>query len=108
LKEIASEFPDRYDLHEPHRLLSSLNEYEHLHRLVRICYTHNSRNIKKSAVSDDVKNLMRSLVCMRHNDFEGTLLAIEEQGGKAGCGKYGLAKETRSLNFFMTFRLGSK
>jgi hypothetical protein len=27
---------------------------------------------------------------MRHNNFEGTLLAIEEQGGKAGVGKFDL------------------
>lgn len=86
LKQVASQLPPRHDLHEPHRLVSSLTEYEHLHRLFRLCNAHVSRNIKKTAVSDSVKQLMRGLVCMEHPDFEGTLRQIEEEGGKAGSG----------------------
>jgi hypothetical protein len=43
-------------------------------------------NIKKSAVLEDVKNLMRSLVCVVHDDFDGTVQEIVEKGGKAGLG----------------------
>ncbi|KAJ3925683.1 MAG: hypothetical protein NXY57DRAFT_1043898 [Lentinula lateritia] len=38
----------------------------------------------QAKVSEEVRNLMRSLVCIRHGDWEGTLELIEEQGGKAG------------------------
>jgi hypothetical protein len=78
--------PSKYDLHEPGRLLSSLSEYDHLHRLFRLCHAHVSRNIKTTQVSEDVKNKMRSLVCMEHPDFDGALREIEQEGGKPGAG----------------------
>lgn len=31
LKMLAAQLPPRNDLHEPHRMLTSLSEYEHLH-----------------------------------------------------------------------------
>lgn len=86
LKELAQQLPGRYDLHEPNRLLSSLSEYEHLHRIFRLCHVHVSRNIKTANVSEGVKNKMRSLVCIQHDDFEGTLRQIENEGGKVGSG----------------------
>jgi hypothetical protein len=88
LKELAQQMPDNYDLHEPGRLLSTLSEYDHLHRLFRLCHAHVSRNIKTTHVSEDIKNKMRSLVCMEHPDFDGTLREIEQEGGKAGAGMY--------------------
>lgn len=86
LQERAREQPDRFDLHETQRLLISLTEYEHLHRLARLCTVHGKRNIRKCPVPEAVKNLMRSLMCLEHPDWDGTLRAIEKQGGKAGQG----------------------
>lgn len=37
-------------------------------------------------VPEDVKNKMRSLVCVTHPDFNGTLQEIEVEGGKPGAG----------------------
>ncbi|KAJ7660838.1 hypothetical protein DFH06DRAFT_1400218 [Mycena polygramma] len=34
--------------------------------------------------SDEVKWLMRSLVCVEHDDWDGTLAMIRQKGGKAG------------------------
>ena len=87
LKELAQQMPTRFDLHQPDRLLSSLSEYEHLHRIFRLCHVHIYRNIKKCSVPESVKNKMRSLVCMEHPDFEGTLRDIEQEGRKAGSGE---------------------
>lgn len=86
LKELAQGLPHKFDLHEPHRLLASLSEYEHLHRLIRLCHAHVARNIKVCKVSESVKTKMRSLVCVTHPDFEGTLTQIELEGGKEGAG----------------------
>jgi hypothetical protein len=87
LKELAQQLPAQFDLHQPDRLLSSLTEYEHLHRIFRLCHVHISRNIKSCNVPEGVKNKMRSLVCMEHPNFEGTLCDIERDGGKAGSGE---------------------
>lgn len=76
------------DLHEPHRLLSSLSAYEHLYRLIRLCIIHVIRNIKSCAVTNEVRRLMRSLICMTHDDWDGTLVEIKRLGGKAGTGSY--------------------
>jgi hypothetical protein len=88
LKELAQKIPSRYDLHEPNRLISSLSEYDHLHRIFRLCHVHVFRNINdlKESVSENIKKKMKSLVCVEHPDFEGTLLDIERDGGKAGTG----------------------
>ena len=79
--------PLRHDLHEPHRPLASLSEYEHLHRIFRLCHVHVARNIKDAAVPESVKKKMRSLICVEHPDFQGCLRDIEREGGKAGTGK---------------------
>lgn len=86
MKALAQMLPGRYDLHEPHRLLSSLDEYEHLRRVFRICSNHIYRNIKSTKVMDAVKNKMRSLVCVEHDDWDGTIQTIELEGGKVGSG----------------------
>ncbi|KAL0955283.1 hypothetical protein HGRIS_004173 [Hohenbuehelia grisea] len=85
LKDLASKLPlDRFDSHEPWRPIASLNEYDHLRRVFRLCAVHVFRNIKQSPVPDSVKNKMRSLVCLEHADWNATLEAIKLEGGKAG------------------------
>lgn len=85
LQDIArNELPHAHDLHETHRLLADLTDYEHLHRLVRLCVVHVFRNIKKSKVPDTVKNDMRSLICIAHPNWEETLARIRHDGKAAG------------------------
>jgi hypothetical protein len=67
-------------------VLGDLNEYEHLHRIFRLCNVHVSQNIKDTAVPESVKNEMRSLICIEHNNFDGCLCDIAREGGKAGAG----------------------
>ncbi|KZP08487.1 hypothetical protein FIBSPDRAFT_901216 [Athelia psychrophila] len=85
LQSIAAALPPRYDLHQTHRLLSSLTVYEHLWRIFRLCRIHVERNIKTSSVPENVKHKMRSLICVTHHDFEGTLRDISKEGGKKGA-----------------------
>lgn len=85
--KLAQAFPERYDLHEPDRLLSSLDPYEHLRRIFRLCNVHVARNIKLAKVSNFVKVMMNSLVCVDHPNFDGTLDRIRNQGGKVGSGQ---------------------
>lgn len=87
LQALAEKLPARNDLHEPHRKISSLTPYEHLRRVFRLCHVHVERNIKNVAVPELVKNKMRSLICIRHQNFDGCLHEIEVEGGKAGAGK---------------------
>ncbi|KAJ7053684.1 hypothetical protein C8F01DRAFT_1031905 [Mycena amicta] len=84
LQARAAKLPPRADFHEPHRTIQSLGVYEHLHRIYRLCSNHFLRNIKHCAVPSKVKARMRSLWCIYHPDFEGTLQLIREEGGKAG------------------------
>ncbi|KAJ7878362.1 hypothetical protein B0H14DRAFT_3130023 [Mycena olivaceomarginata] len=84
LQELAQGMPSKYDLHEPHRRLASLDPYEHLRRIFRLCTVHGMRNIQSCAVSDLVRNLMRSLFCLRHPNWDDTISAIQTTGGKAG------------------------
>ncbi|KAJ7847228.1 hypothetical protein B0H14DRAFT_3138563 [Mycena olivaceomarginata] len=84
LQELAQGMPGKYDLHEPHRRLASLDPYEHLRRIFRLCTVHGMRNIQSCAVSDLVRNLMRSLFCLRHPNWDDTISAIQTTGGKAG------------------------
>lgn len=88
LQGLAQSLSNKLDLHEPHKSLASLNPYDHLKRFVRVCYVHAKRNIQKCNVSDDVSKLMRSLLCVRHPDWDGTLERIRREGGKAGAGMY--------------------
>ncbi|KAJ6467649.1 hypothetical protein C8R47DRAFT_1303282 [Mycena vitilis] len=84
LQKLASQMPLKADLYEPGRNIQDLDPYEHLRRTFRVCVVHDFRNIKKCAVSDEVRWLMRSLVCIEHDDWDGTLSMIREKGGKAG------------------------
>ncbi|KAF5366384.1 hypothetical protein D9758_009754 [Tetrapyrgos nigripes] len=84
LREIAQQFPNKHDLEEPHRLLTDLDPYDHLRRFLTLCTVHFSRNIRSSSVSEEVRNLMRSLLCIEHSDWDGTLNAICTLGGKTG------------------------
>ncbi|KAJ6477108.1 hypothetical protein C8R47DRAFT_393343 [Mycena vitilis] len=85
LQAISQKFPEKMDLHEPHRKLASLGPYEQLIRLFRLCVAHGYRNIQKCKVPDAVKALMRSLICIEHDDWDGTVEKIKLLGGKAGC-----------------------
>jgi len=85
LKSLAAKLPLRNDLHEPHRTLASLDEYDHLRRIFRLCHVHVARNIRDAAVPESVKNKMRSLICMEHNDLRGCLQDIAHEGGKVGA-----------------------
>jgi hypothetical protein len=85
LQSEAQKLIGKHDLHEPDRLLTSLNEYEHLARVVRLCIAHFFRNITKCNVSESVRNLMRSLVCIEHPDWDNTLQRIQIEGGTAGA-----------------------
>ncbi|THU76535.1 hypothetical protein K435DRAFT_704653 [Dendrothele bispora CBS 962.96] len=84
LKEIALEHPNKYDLHEPHRLLVELQPYDHLRRFLTLCTVHYGRNIRSCPVTDGIRNLMRSLLCVEHGNWNSTLQEIKEAGGKAG------------------------
>ncbi|KAK7031741.1 hypothetical protein R3P38DRAFT_2521802 [Favolaschia claudopus] len=84
LQKLASNMASKPDLHEPHRTIQDLDPYDHLRRVFRICTVHNSRNINKCPVPEEVRWLMRSLVCIEHEDWEGTILKIREKGGKSG------------------------
>ncbi|KAJ6606289.1 hypothetical protein DFH09DRAFT_1299558 [Mycena vulgaris] len=84
LVELAQKLPlNRMDLHEPHRPLRDLGPYDHLRRLFRVCVVHNYRNIKSCPVPEPVRQLMRSLACISHPDWDGTLVKIRAEGGKA-------------------------
>ncbi|KAJ7795857.1 hypothetical protein B0H14DRAFT_2391173 [Mycena olivaceomarginata] len=75
---------EQMDMHEPWRSLHSLGPYDHLRRLYRVCKVHNYRNIRTCAVTEPVRQLMRSLACIRHSDWDGTIAQILASGGKAG------------------------
>ncbi|KAJ7212425.1 hypothetical protein C8J57DRAFT_1097238, partial [Mycena rebaudengoi] len=84
LQKLASNMAIKADLHEPERNIQDLDPYDHLRRIFRICTVHDFRNINKCAVPEDVRWLMRGLVCIEHDDWDGTLLDIREKGGKPG------------------------
>jgi hypothetical protein len=90
LQGLSKEYPRRHDLHQTHRLLTDLSPYEHLHRIYRLCTVHIKRNIRKRAVPEPVRNLMRSLVCVEHPKWDGTLDQIQQEGGKPGVGENAL------------------
>lgn len=93
----AQEDPMRFDLHETECLVKDLGIYDHLRRLLRLCIVHFYRNIQKTQVPDSVRNQMRSLVCVEHSDWDGTLMQIETEGGKAGKGTNSITNWTYKL-----------
>lgn len=76
-----------YDLHEIHRPLQTLTDYEHISRLVRLCTVHFFRNIDETGLGPEIRQKMKSLACVQHKDWDGTIKYIEEHGGKPGKGK---------------------
>lgn len=87
LRSLAQKLEGKYDLHECHRQLRDLDEYDHLRRVLRLCVAHVLRNIRQCSVPDSVRNQMRSLICIHHLHWDETLRAIEIEGGKAGSGE---------------------
>ncbi|KAJ7720038.1 hypothetical protein B0H16DRAFT_1793932, partial [Mycena metata] len=83
LKNIASKLPPKRDLYEPDRLVQDLGPYEHLHRNFRVCTVHYFRLVQLCGTTEQVRWLMRGLVCMEHPDWEGSLQTICSLGGKA-------------------------
>ncbi|KAK0472568.1 hypothetical protein EDD18DRAFT_1093925 [Armillaria luteobubalina] len=84
LQTLAQKMPDTYDLHEPDRLLCDLTPYDHLHRVFRLCEVHIRRNIHSSSVPENVRNAMRSLICLEHPNWDRTLDFICAEGGDVG------------------------
>ncbi|KAJ3925577.1 MAG: hypothetical protein NXY57DRAFT_967582 [Lentinula lateritia] len=84
LQNITQLLPLKTDFHQPLRSIQSLGPYDHLQRFLTLCTTHFARNIRQCQVPEDVRNLMRSLVCVQHNDWDETIETIEELGGVSG------------------------
>ncbi|KAF8176638.1 hypothetical protein K438DRAFT_71132 [Mycena galopus ATCC 62051] len=82
LWDLAQALDGAMDLHEVTRPLASLTPYEHLVRILRLCVVHFHRRIKSCNVSEEVRQLMRSLVCISHTDWDGTIARIKQLGGK--------------------------
>lgn len=40
LQGVAAKLPPQLDLHEPHRNIQDLDEYDHLRRILRLCTVH--------------------------------------------------------------------
>ncbi|KAJ3927388.1 MAG: hypothetical protein NXY57DRAFT_1106683 [Lentinula lateritia] len=73
------------DLYNPQRALSDLGPYEHLERILRLCFAHYARNIQKCQVTSDVKDKMFSIAGTWHKDgsvesWKSTLAFIREYG----------------------------
>ncbi|KAG6847262.1 hypothetical protein H0H93_009227, partial [Arthromyces matolae] len=84
LQGLARQREGKYDLHKPDILLNSLSPYDHLHCVFRLCTVHALRNIRDvRGISDEVRGLMRSLICMTHPNWDDTLSKICSIGGKA-------------------------
>ncbi|KAJ7211557.1 hypothetical protein C8J57DRAFT_1097634, partial [Mycena rebaudengoi] len=84
LQSVAAELPPKWDLYDTWRTIQDLSAYEHLERCFRVCCLHVYRRIRNAAVPNPVRWLMRSLVCLEHADWDATLQAICDQGGKVG------------------------
>ncbi|KAL0057790.1 hypothetical protein AAF712_015556 [Marasmius tenuissimus] len=72
----------KLDLHERARLLTDLDPYDHLRRILRVCKAHFYRNIQECHCESSVKEKMRSLACYHHSSWEETLDYIEKEGNK--------------------------
>lgn len=89
MQKLASKMARKHDLYQRERFIQDLSPYEHLHRIFRVCVVHFFRLIKLCAVNDEVRWLMRSLVCMEHADWDGTIKKICDLGGKPALGAFG-------------------
>ncbi|KAJ3851308.1 hypothetical protein EV368DRAFT_3183, partial [Lentinula lateritia] len=84
LQELSAEQPRKHNFHQPHRTIQELDPYDHLSRFLTLCTTHYLRNIRKCSMSEEVRNMMRSLSCIEHHDWDATLQGIIVFGEKAG------------------------
>ncbi|KAE9409612.1 hypothetical protein BT96DRAFT_984669 [Gymnopus androsaceus JB14] len=98
VQDLARSVPQKLDFHEQRRFIQDLDPYEHLHRFLTLCTTHLYRKIRNRAVSEEVKSAMRSLICVTHEDWEGTLELIRTQGGQEGK-SWVLDKESSKFAF---------
>ncbi|KAJ3756434.1 hypothetical protein EV360DRAFT_84964 [Lentinula raphanica] len=64
LQEVSRSLPKKQDFHEPNRSIQDLSP--------------------KCSVTDLVRNVMRSLICIQHSNWDGALHDIRASGGKAG------------------------
>ncbi|KIK52752.1 hypothetical protein GYMLUDRAFT_1028506 [Collybiopsis luxurians FD-317 M1] len=81
LHDMTQTLPPKFDFHEPSRLLQTLSPYDHLRRFLTLCTTHFHRNICKCSVPEQVQNVMRSLSCIRHDNWDGAIHEILHLGG---------------------------
>ncbi|KAJ3916503.1 hypothetical protein F5877DRAFT_46476 [Lentinula edodes] len=81
--DLARSLAPKTDFHQPLRLIQDLSPYDHLRRFLTLCTTHFYRNIRKCAVSEEVRGVMRGLICVQHDDWDGALEQIRTSGGKA-------------------------
>ncbi|KAF6746587.1 hypothetical protein DFP72DRAFT_823014 [Ephemerocybe angulata] len=81
LQTVARSMPVKPDLHEAHRTIQDLTEYDHLKRILRLCTIHLSRNIEKTGTTKEVKSKMRSLVCAVNPRWDQTVAEIRAEGG---------------------------
>lgn len=94
----ASTLQGHYCPYERHRLLSSLNAYDHLRRFFRLCVTHFKRHVHKlrDVVSLDVRLAMLSLASSQpHPDLEAAYSTIRN-GGKKAAGRSFFFSHTRA------------
>ncbi|KAE9392665.1 hypothetical protein BT96DRAFT_1023443 [Gymnopus androsaceus JB14] len=80
VQDLARSIPQKLDYHEQGRFIQDLDAYDHLRRFLTLCTTHLYRNIRNRSVSEEVKNAMRSLICITHNNWEQTLEFIQMEG----------------------------
>ncbi|KIJ53133.1 hypothetical protein M422DRAFT_42920 [Sphaerobolus stellatus SS14] len=107
LQELAQspELRLKRDLHQPHKVLGDLTEYEHLQQFLRLCVNHMKRKVREgNKFPEHVQQLMYSLACIQHADWDGTIAAIQQEGGKAAIvsylclsGKQGTASPTNLI-----------
>lgn len=99
----------KYDLHERSKLLSQLGPYDHLRRLARLCAAHFHRNVTSNAAPPAVKAAMRSLHCLHHPDYDGTLSFIDSSGtaGRSEC-HLGDSIYVTDISIFEFIRLATK
>ncbi|KAJ4492439.1 hypothetical protein C8R41DRAFT_765202 [Lentinula lateritia] len=83
LQDLAGSLAPKMDFHQPLRRIQDLSPYDHLRRFLTLCTTHFYRNIRKCAVSEEVRSIMRGLICVQHDDWDGALEQIRRSGGKA-------------------------
>ncbi|KAF5353020.1 hypothetical protein D9757_012737 [Collybiopsis confluens] len=106
LYEQVQMLPEQYDFHEPSRLIQDLNAYDHLRRFLTLCTTHFTRNIQKCAVSEEVRSLMRSLSCIRHDDWDGTISTIIHLGGQPAQSTFRYSQRIKFMIELLRLGLG--